>query len=761
MKNSPTPIIRDLVLVGGGHSHVTVLKRFGMKPLPGVRLTLICRDVHTPYSGMLPGLVAGHYDFDQAHIDLAPLAGFAGARLYHDEVIGLDLERKQLACRNRPPVSYDILSINIGSTPTLPDGAGAAEGVVAVKPISSFVGRWERLRQKVKTSPRPLKIGVVGAGAGGVELTLAAQHALKRLLNNGQADRTPEFHLFSATEEILPTHNNKVRGKFRRILGERGVQVHTGCRVTEVHSGRVRCHEGPELILDEVLWVTQASAAPWLKESGIDVDSGGFIKVQDTLESTSHPGVFAAGDIAAVLNHPREKAGVFAVRQGRPLEQNLRRALLGKPLEAYAPQRSFLSLISTGDRYAVASRSSWSLEGPLIWKWKDWIDRRFMDKFNVLPEMSEDQDTDLREGLFNKPEVAREITASSMRCGGCGAKVGSTVLDRVLSRLQGSAGEEILIGLAEADDSVVASVPQDKMIVQSVDFFRAIVDDPYIFGKITANHCLADIFAMGAKPRFALAIAVVPYGIDKKIEDTLEQMLVGAIEVLETVNASLVGGHSSEGMELSLGFSVTGLVEPDRILRKRGMRPGDRLILTKAIGTGTLFAANMRLKAKGRWITAAVDSMLQPSQHAADCLRRNKATACTDVSGFGLLGHLLEMARASHANARLFLEAIPLLKGVRETVGGGILSSLQTQNSRLENAIGNRSSARTHPDYPVLFDPQTAGGLLASVPEESAKQCVEELRSLGCREAAIIGAVEPRSGPPTIQIETAALLEKG
>ena len=760
MRNSAAPIIKDLVIVGGGHSHVTVLKRFGMKPLPGVRLTLICRDIHTPYSGMLPGLVAGHYDFDQAHIDLAPLVGFAAARLYHDEVIGLDLERKKLMCRKRPSVSYDILSINIGSTPTLPDVPGAAQAVVAVKPISSFVGRWERLKQKVQASRRPLKIGVVGAGAGGVELTLAAQYALQRVLNkDGQSQNTPEFHLFSATEEILPTHNKNVRSKFRRILRERGVQVHTACRVTEVHSGRVRCHEGPELLLDEVLWVTQASAAPWLKESGIDVDSKGFIKVQDTLESTSHPGVFASGDIAAVVNYPREKAGVFAVRQGRPLEQNLRRALLGKPLKAYAPQRNFLSLISTGNRCAVAARSNWSLEGHLIWKCKDWIDRRFMDKFNVLPQMSEDQDIDLQEGLY-KPEVIREISAS-MRCGGCGAKVGSTILSRVLSRLQASAGGDILIGLAEMDDSVVASVPPDKMIVQSVDFFRAIVNDPYIFGKITANHCLADIFAMGAKPRFALAIAVVPYGIDEKIEDTLEQLLAGAIEVLETVNASLVGGHSGEGMELSLGFSITGLVVPDRILRKQGMQPDDRLILTKAIGTGTLFAANMRLKAKGRWITAAVDSMLQPSQQAADCLHRNNATACTDVSGFGLLGHLLEMARASHTNARLFLEAIPLLKGVRETVGGGILSSLQTQNSRLESAIGNRNSVRTHPDYPVLFDPQTAGGLLASVPKEGANRCVEELRSLGYQKAAIIGAVEPRSGPPTIQIETAAMLKKG
>jgi len=360
-------IVKDLVLVGGGHSHVTVIKRFGMRTMPGVRLTVIAREIHTPYSGMLPGLIAGHYTFDEAHIDLEPLARFADARLFHDEVVGLDLARRLVLCRNRPPVGFDILSINIGSTPSL-GIAGAAGRVVPVKPISSFMERWERLTARVLASTAPARIGVVGAGAGGVELTLAVQFALGRLLAARGRAAAPDMHLFSATPTILPTHNRRVRAKFARVLRERGVHVHLGAHATR---------------LDEVLWTTEAAAQPWLAASGLAVDERGFVCVDDTLQSTSHPGVFAAGDIAAVVKHPREKSGVFAVRQGPPLEGNLRRALQGRRLKPFRPQMRVLSLITTGDRYAIASRSWWSLEGRYVWTIKDWIDRRFMEKYKI------------------------------------------------------------------------------------------------------------------------------------------------------------------------------------------------------------------------------------------------------------------------------------------------------------------------------------------------------------------------------------------
>ena len=378
----PASPIKDLLLVGGGHSHVTVLKEFGLKPMPGVRLTVVSREVLTPYSGMLPGLVAGHYRFEETHIDLAPLAQFAGARLVHDEVVRLDLAAKRAYCRAHPPLAYDVLSIDIGSTPDMTEVPGAAETAIPVKPISNFMERWEKLKARVLSAQGTVRIGVVGAGAGGVELTLAIQYALRQMLGGKRGAPRLEFHLFNSTE-ILPTHNAKVRAKFRRVLAEREVSVHAGSPVEEVGRGWLRLRNGTKIPLDEILWVTQARAAPWLKEAGLATDARGFVEVADTLESVSHPGVFAAGDVAAMLNHPREKAGVFAVRQGKPLEENLRRALRGEPLQPFIPQTKFLGLISTGDRYAIASRDNWSLEGRYLWTIKDWIDRRFMEKYRI------------------------------------------------------------------------------------------------------------------------------------------------------------------------------------------------------------------------------------------------------------------------------------------------------------------------------------------------------------------------------------------
>ncbi|MCH7824382.1 MAG: FAD-dependent oxidoreductase, partial [Acidobacteria bacterium] len=249
-----TPVLKDLVLIGGGHSHVTVLKSFGMEPMAGVRLTLISRDAHAPYSGMLPGLIAGHYTFDESHIDLGPLARFAGARFFHDEVVGVDTDNKVVLCRQHPPVGFDVLSINIGSTPGL-RVPGAEGAVVPVKPIDGFWRRWEVLRDRCLERRDETHIGVVGGGAGGVELLLSVQYRLRRLLEEqGRGSSHLHFHLATMTNEVLPTHNARVRAKFRRVLEERGVDVMTDSKVTAVEGPpyRLTFENGGGLDLDEV-----------------------------------------------------------------------------------------------------------------------------------------------------------------------------------------------------------------------------------------------------------------------------------------------------------------------------------------------------------------------------------------------------------------------------------------------------------------------------------------------------------------------------
>jgi selenide,water dikinase len=745
MKSGQDTIVKDLVLVGGGHSHVIVLKKFAMKPLPGVRLTVIARDVHTPYSGMLPGYVAGHYTFDEVHIDLRPLCQLAGARLYHDEAKRFDLETRQVICQGRPAVPYDVVSVNIGSTPSFNGVSGAEEFTTPVKPINNFVARWQRLVERVLNSQGPHRIGVVGAGAGGTELLLAMQYRLGNLLAaQGQGADNLEFHIITESETILPSFATGLRRRFERLMRARGIHVHSGSGAEKVVPGLVTIDSGKTIELDEILWVTAAGAPCWLRESGLDVDEDGFIQVRDTLQSTSHADVFAAGDIAAVVNHPRPKAGVFAVRQGPPLNENLRRRLVGWPTRAFAPQRAFLALISAGDKYAVASKWGLSAEGRWVWDWKDWIDRHFMRRFNELPEMKTGEKSQLSSGLADQATL-NDISAIAMRCGGCGAKVGAGVLTRALAELEPIANEDVLVGLDAADDAAVVQIPEGKVMVHTVDYFRAFVDDAYVFGQVAANHALNDIFAMGAEAQTALAIATVPYGLETKVADCIREMMTGAVKVLNEAGATRVGGHTSEGLELALGFSVNGLVDRDTILRNSGMAAGEILILTKPLGTGTLFAADMQHKAKGRWIEAALTSMLQSNRQAASCFRDHGATACTDITGFGLLGHTVEMIRASNVNVEIDLDPLPILDGARDTVRLGILSSLQPANMRLEQTVGNRNDARHHEHYPLIFDPQTSGGLLASLPPERAQSCLEALHALGYEQATIIGRVTAKS----------------
>ncbi len=371
---------RRIVLLGGGHSHVEVLRRFGLAPAADVELVLVSPNRRTPYSGMLPGLVAGHYTFEAAHIDLERVARFAGARFLPTIATGLDPAGRTVTLAEGATLEFDFVSLDVGSTPATAGIPGASAHALGVKPVDAFLRAWNALIERARAGAVKRAV-VVGGGAAGIELTLGMQHRIAAA--TGRRDAV-EWQLVTDVDVLLPAHNAKVRRIFRRILAEREVEVHLSSRVARVEPGTVFAANGFRVAGDVIFWATGAAASPRFAASGFAVDDRGFVAVDETLRSISHPNVFAAGDCATIVGHPRPKSGVYAVRQGPPLAQNLRAAMAGRPLERYVPQARSLALISTGDRYAVASRDGWALEGGWVWRWKDWIDRRFMRRYATL-----------------------------------------------------------------------------------------------------------------------------------------------------------------------------------------------------------------------------------------------------------------------------------------------------------------------------------------------------------------------------------------
>ncbi|BAU65253.1 pyridine nucleotide-disulfide oxidoreductase family protein [Stanieria sp. NIES-3757] len=369
---------QNLVLIGGGHSNAIALKLFGQNPIPGVKLTLISDVEQTPYSGMLPGHVAGFYSYQESHINLRHLSEFAGADLRIDQAVGLDLNNKQVICLQNAPIKFDYLSIDIGSTPQTNNIPGAKEYAIPAKPVPQFLQAWEKLLTTIKDHPNAaISLAIVGGGAGGVELALNMQTRLIK-----EQNYQIKIHLFHREAKLLSSHNDWVSNRLEKILIHRGIKLHLQETVKEVLAHQIICNSGLVVDCNYIFWVTQASAPTWIKNSGLTTDEKGFILIKDTLQSISHPHIFATGDIATMQNYQRPKAGVFAVRQGRPLFENWRRIILGRLLKTYTPQKNYLALIGTGDKNAIASWSSLSWQSPFLWYLKDYIDRKFMNRFS-------------------------------------------------------------------------------------------------------------------------------------------------------------------------------------------------------------------------------------------------------------------------------------------------------------------------------------------------------------------------------------------
>ncbi len=748
MHYDTVPVLKDVVLVGAGHAHVQVLKLFGMDPLPGVRITLITREAHTPYSGMLPGLIAGYYTFDDTHIDTGPLCRFAGARLYNDTVVGIDRKAKLVLCSNRPPAPYDVLSIDIGSSPATAGIPGASDHAVPVKPVDGFLGRFDAMLTRVLEAKEPRHIAMIGGGASGIELLLAAQCRVEAEMRAaGRDPASVSFSLVSASHDILPAFPPKMRARFASLLKERGIDVVSGAAVSQVGAGVLHFEQRAPLNVDEVLLCTAGQPASWLRQTGLPLTPEGFIKAGATLQVEGEGDIFAAGDVIAFGPRALPKSGVYSVRAGPVLAGNIKRLLMGRALKAFKPQRRAMYLLSAGAEYAVGTRNGFVFGGKWVWRWKSRIDRRFMSEFNDLPEVAADERA-VAVPVVDE-ETRRELSFATGGCGGCGAKLGTGEFSHALAGLAPVKRVEVMAGLKDAEDAAITDPGGDTQWLQTADHFRAVIDDPYISGKIAAHHVLGGIYAMGGSPQTALALVTLPPGIAAKSEADLRALMAGVNEVLSEANCELTGGRTAQGAELALGFAVTGTVGRNRVLRKGGAQTGDLLILTKPLGAGTLLAADTRGRARARWIMAAVAHMLQSNREAAEILQRYDVHAVTHVAGSGLLGHLAEMLRASKTAAVLRLGALKVLPGVTVTLEEGFFSSMHPQNLRLRRLI-RQAEGLTHPLYPVLFDAQTGGGLLAAAPWKAATAILADLNAAGYTRAAVIGEIMASDGAPQL-----------
>ena len=686
-----------------------------MQPEPGVRLTLVAREPHTPYSGMLPGYIAGKYNWDDLHIDLLKLSTFAQTRFIADEVTGLDPEAQTVTFQNRPPLYYDLLSINIGGQPGV-----AFEGdqkVVPVKPIGRFLPAWEAIVAS-HTEPEPTSLCLVGGGVGSVELALAIRERYSEMF---------ELQLVTADAEILQAHHRLTRKKALKELAAAGVEITTDFQARDYSNGLLTAEDDRTVEADHVLSVAGVEAQTWIRDSGLDVDDQGFVNVDRTMRSTSHPNVFAAGDVANMVAQTRPKSGVFAVRSGPVLARNLRAAISNRRLKTYRAQKTALALIRLpGDR-AIADKGRWYQSGSLLWLWKDWIDRRFIAKFVDLPSM--ELTVDPSGGL------SAHGLDTGMRCGGCGAKLGADLLTRVLKRLDASRDGSIQQGIG--DDAAIVDFGSSR-IATSCDSFRAMITDPWSFGRIAAHHALNDLYAVGGTPRIALAIATIPFMAERLMEEDLYQTMAGALSVFDECDVRLVGGHSAEGLELSLGFAVSGTVSDEPLL-KSGLKKGQALILSKPIGTGVLLAAAMQQKVRASDVLNAVATMDSSNAVAAQIFIDHGCSALTDITGFGLAGHVAELVSASQCNVKLNVRDVPVLSGSEQLMQSGLQSTLQESNEGTFAlfTIPSEITARCR----LLADPQTCGGLLGAVDSQVAEDCVQELCANGYPSAACIGSV--------------------
>lgn len=724
----------NVVLLGVGHTNAHLLRMWRMQPIADAQLTCISDFPIATYSGMLPGVLAGQYAPEQMQIDLVRLCAASHACLITDEVTSLDVIQRQVLFAERPPVPFDVLSIGIGSVPRMEGVDIEGSSVVPIKPMQTL---WQRLAKRLEcwqqeSDRRKLHVVVVGGGAGGVEISFCLPLAIRRMTGGV----TSTFTLVHSGASLMPGGLKATSHIVTDELQRNGVDLHLQRSVVKVAHDHVEFDDGQTVAADVVIWATGAAPPPLLSKLHLPTDNNGFLLTRATLQTTADAPIFAVGDTGTRMQDPTPKAGVYAVRQGPILWDNIQRQLKGESLQEYEPQSGFLKLLNTGDGRAIGEYKGMSVHNGLAWKLKDWIDRRFMNKYQDYEPMPMTRDP-------NPPPSPKDNIR--MRCGGCGGKIGGQILSRVLSRLEIPATEHVLLGLHSPDDAAVIHMPQSGRVILTTDFFKAPLNDPYLVGRIAALNAASDAFAMGAKPVAALAMVSLPEGARRQQEEMLYQLLEGGLREFRLMDATLAGGHTIEGAELTIGYTVIAEPIAGDICAKANLNPSDELLLTKPLGTGVLLAAHMQAKCDAESMEALKASMLSSNESPARIAISAGVRAMTDITGFGFAGHLLEMLDASNAAAEIDLPSIPLLPGAADLFVEGVESTLAPTNREVEDSIMCSEKFKSTSEFSALFDPQTSGGLLISVAHESSGSLIRQLREQTTADVRRIGKVVQHS----------------
>ncbi|WP_254896200.1 selenide, water dikinase SelD [Synechococcus sp. HK05] len=694
-----------LVLAGCGHTHALLLRRWIMRPASrpaDVAVLLVNRTSTALYSGMVPGLLAGLYPLEACAIDLRDLCRRAGVGFVQAEITGVALERRELLLEGRPPLRFHTLSLNVGCITRWPAEANGA--VQIVKPLEPFLAWLEQRLAQLQQPDADPRLRIRGGGAAAVEVALAlrARGFQPELLLRGE-----HLQLGSAAAERAA----------EQLLARAGIALQRG-------------------VADQVpadLACTGSQAPGWLAASDLPVEAAtGRVLTNATLAVPGVERVFASGDCAVIAADPRPAAGVWAVRAAPILAENLRRQLADppRPLRRWRPQRWALQLLGDGGGAGSASPQALALYGPWqrgparwLWRWKDRIDRRFMQGF--------------------APAAAMDAAATPMACRGCAAKLPAAPLEAALGRLSPTGDHP-----AAEDAACVETSTSGALLLQSVDGFPALLDDPWLNARLTTLHACSDLWACGARVHSLQAVVTLPEAAPALQEEWLLQSLAGVRSVLEPQGATLLGGHTLEGRDgagLGLSLVVNGLVAPERHWPKGPLAAGQRLLLTRPIGSGVLFAAAMVGAARPAWIDAALQVMQQSQAPLVELLAAHGCQACTDVTGFGLLGHLGEMLGPAQ-QVLLDPEAITALPGALELLGQGFSSTLAPANARALAWLEppgplQLSGASTAAQQQLWIDPQTCGPLLAALPEASAPAALAAVQAAGFHQAALIGQV--------------------